>query len=296
MRSKSVEESESRLLDVLAAVEPLDPLSPQRYATAHAVWEAASDQRSMIRQWLAATVPALTKDVGSRPVEVLGVGVGDGSVDAVVARALTEVHEHVRYRGVEPHQPSLDRFVDALHVLNRAGLEVEAILGTFDDVDPDIRADVVCFVHSIYYVPDLAVAVDRAVAMLRPGGSIVVLTSPRRPLNVPAAAVTARTGDAQWFAEDVIDAAAGSGLDMHAEIIDASVDLSAIADDPDGTGRELLDFLIQARSSDMDPALLEAILTYLDAIAPEDGPVRHPHPVEALVIRNSIGASRPASA
>jgi len=250
----------------------------------------------MIQRWLARTVPNLTSHIGPRPVEFVGIGVGDGSVDAIVARGLTDVHRSVRYRGVEPHQPSLDRFVDALETLNHPGLDVEPILGTFDDVDPDIRADIVCFVHSIYYVPQLAAALERAVAMLRPGGSVIVLTSPHRPLNVPAAAIARRAGDPQWFAEDVADAAAGSGLDMDAEIIDARVDLSAIVDDPDGTGADLLDFLIQARSNDLDPTLHAAVMAYLDAIAIADEPVLHPHPVEALVIRSPISPAALASA
>lgn len=280
----------------VAASEPLDPLSPQRYTSAHASWEAASDQRSLIQRWLATTVPELTSHVESRAVEVLGIGVGDGSVDAIVARALTDVHRCVRYRGVEPHRPSLDRFVDALETLNQPGLDVEPILGTFDEVDPDTRADIVCFVHSIYYVPELAAAIDRAVAMLRPGGSVIVLTSPHQPLNVPAAAIARRAGDPQWFAQDVADAAAASGRDTCSQIIDARVDLNAIVDDPDGTGADLLDFLIQARSNDLDPTLLGAVMAYLDAIAVEDEPVLHPHPVEALVIHSPISPAASPSA
>lgn len=286
MQSDALMASRSRLLSAVADSEPLEPLTPQRYARAHAAWEAVSDQRSLIQSWMARTMPDLTSHVVSRPVEFMGVGVGDGSVDAIVARALADVHRHVRYLGVEPHRPSLDRFVNTLESLHLPGLEVEAIPATFDGVDSNHRVDVVCFVHSIYYVSDLTEALDRAVAMLRPGGSVVVLTSPHRPLNVPAAAIARRSGHPQWFAEDVADAAAASGLDSHSEIIDARVDLNAISGDPDGAGADLLDFLIQARSNDVDPTLSEAVMGYLDVIAVEGPTVLHPHPVEALVIRN----------
>mgnify|MGYP002651697094 CR=1 FL=1 len=44
------------------------------------------------------------------PVRVVGVGVGDGSVDAPLAAALAADGRRVRYTGVEPHAPSAADF------------------------------------------------------------------------------------------------------------------------------------------------------------------------------------------
>jgi hypothetical protein len=104
----------ARLRTVVAGGPPLPALGPVRYAETHAVWEAASDQRARLRDWLIAELPPLVDHVQDRPVAVLGVGVGDGSVDGPLAAALSVGGRRVHYVGVEPHPPSAGAFASRL--------------------------------------------------------------------------------------------------------------------------------------------------------------------------------------
>lgn len=137
----------------MAGSPALPELSGANYARTHAAYEAASDQRAGLQAWLPRELPSL---LGAGPLQVLGVGVGDGSIDAPLAAALAADGREVGYTGVEPHAASAAGFA----------------------------ARLVHFVHSLYYMADLRATLDQALAMLRPGGLLVAATAPREPLCV----------------------------------------------------------------------------------------------------------------
>jgi SAM-dependent methyltransferase len=261
----------------------LPPLSPARYAETHATWEAASDQRALLRDWLVAELPPLVGHVVDRPLAVLGVGVGDGSVDAPLAAALAAGGRRVDYVGVEPHRPSATAFGLRLAALGLPGLAVSTQVGDFGPSTAG-PVDLVHFVHSLYYVRDLGAALDQALAALDPGGLLVALTAPLDPLCVLTEALAPRAGHRQWFAGDVRAALAARGRTVREVTLDGRLDLTAVATDPDGTGEQLLDFLVQGRTRDLPAAARRAVLDHLAAIRlPGPGwPV--PHPLQVAVV------------
>lgn len=262
----------------------LPPLSPTRYAQAHATWEAASTQRALLRDWLVAELPPLVGHVVDRPLVVLGVGVGDGSVDAPLAAALAAGGRRVDYVGVEPHLPSASTFAIRLGALGLAGLAVSAQVADYGADDRAEPVDLVHFVHSLYYVRDLGAALDRGLAALGPGGLLVALTAPLEPLCLLTEALAPRTGHRQWFAGDVMAALADRGRTVREITLAGRLDLTAVGTDPDGTGEQLLDFLVQGRTRGMPAVARRAVLAHLDAIrlAGPGWPV--PHPLQVAVV------------
>ncbi len=276
------------LLELLARAVHRDGrvrgLSPERYATTHAAYEAVSDQRDKVLAWLLDEIPARVEPVTDRPVAVLGVGVGDGSVDGPLAARLAADERAVDYHGVEPHRPSLDRFASRLGGLGRPRLQVTASTSDFGTFTGRGPYDVVHFVHSLYYVADVGGAIDHAMGLLRPGGCLVALTSPREPLSVLASLLAPQTTHPQWFAESVGAELAARDLPTTTTTIDGRLDLSASRADPDGLGEQILDFLIQARSADLSPEVRTLVEAHLDDIAFADEPSVVPHPLTAMVV------------
>lgn len=268
-----------RLDDVLAALgrgTALEGLEPAGYARAHAAFEARSDQRRLIGEHLAEHL----RPRGDGPVAVLSVGCGDGSVDAVVAAALLEGPGDVRYVGVEPYAGSARAFADRMGAL-RPLLDVEVHQATFESAPlADELFDVVLFVHSIYYVPDVAATLRAAHSRLRPGGELLVLSAPMAALNRLVDALSPLVeGRRQWFSSDVAAGLAATGLggdSTHStQRLDAVLDLS-------GADADVLDFTTQVRLS---PEVREHVLAYLAAVAlPGHGPdaLLLPHPVDVL--------------
>ncbi|QJY46935.1 methyltransferase domain-containing protein [Pseudonocardia broussonetiae] len=269
-----------RLREEVRGCAPLPPLSGERYALTHAAYEAASDQRPRLQEWLARVLPPLL--VGCDPVRVVGVGVGDGSVDAPLAAALAADGRRVRYTGVEPHAPSAMGFAGRLSALPAEALTPSVVIGDFADHDAGHPADLVHFVHSLYYVDDLGASLDHALTMVRPGGLVVAATAPLEPLCVLTELLCPWGGHRPWFASDVRDELDLRGLEVRTETLVGRLDVTDVLADPCGRGEAVFDFLVGARTAAMTPAVRAAVLDHLRGIE-DDGHV--PHPLDMVIAR-----------
>lgn len=262
---------------------PLPALSGERYAVTHALYEAASDQRPRLQNWLASELPPLLAD--RDPVRVVGVGVGDGSVDEPLAAALADGGRRVHYTGVEPHVPSAVGFAGRLNALGARGLTPTVVIGEFADHDAGYPADLVHFVHSLYYVEDLSASLDHALSMVRPGGLLLTATAPLEPLCVLTEMLCPWAGRKPWFAEDVRAELDLRRLSVRTETLVGHLDVRDALVDPLGRGEAVLDFLIGARSCALEPGARLQLLDYLRDISLPGRPGMLPHPVELAITR-----------
>ncbi len=261
-----------RLRVAIADWLPLEPLDPVEYATGHALFEARSDQRARLTEWL-------VERLGCRsvaPSRVLSIGCGDGSVDMHVAAALARRGEPVDYTGIEPHAPSGRTFMSRLDDV--PGVNATVMQCPFERADPTGRYDVVLALHSLYYVADVAATIERAGALLAPGGELIVLHAPSAPLNVLVHLLA--PGRRQQFSAEVAAHFHTLGLRPQISRIGNRLDLSATGDAE--IGARLLSFTVQARVPLPLRPLVRAALS--EVALPGPGVVLD-HPVYALVLR-----------
>lgn len=261
----------------------LPALSAERYATTHAIYEAASDQRARLQNWLVTELPPLL--TMRDPLRVVGVGVGDGSIDAPLAVALAANGRRVCYTGVEPHPPSAAGFAQRLNGLGLPSLVPTVVIGDFVDHDAGHPADLVHFVHSLYYVGDLSAAMDHALNLVRPGGLLLAATAPLEPLCVLTELLCPWPGRKPWFAEDVHAELELRQLSILTETLVGHLDVRDAVSDPLGRGEAVLDFLIGARSRALDRQGREQLLDYLRDISLPGRPGVLPHPVDVTIAR-----------
>ncbi|MGH3997676.1 MAG: methyltransferase domain-containing protein [Pseudonocardiaceae bacterium] len=278
----------NRLRQAVARSPALPELSGLHYARTHAAYEAASDQRAGLQAWLPRQLPPLLDagpPHGGEPLRVLGVGVGDGSVDAPLADALAAQGRRVRYTGIEPHAMSAAGFVVRLAALPADSLTVTAVAGEFADHEAAVPADLVHFVHSLYYMADLGATLDHALAMLRPGGLLVTATAPRHPLCVLTELLSPGNGHRLWCAEDVTAELLARRLKVRSETMVAELDLRGLLIDPHGAGEPLLDFLVGAGTSTMAVEVRELVMAYLAEVALPGRSGVVPHPIDITITR-----------
>jgi SAM-dependent methyltransferase len=261
-----------------AASLPLNGLAPHNYARDHSAFEALSNQRCLIADWF---VDRLSSS-HTAPLSVLAVGCGDGALDATVAERLLARDPDagvVRYVGVEPLGVSAKHFHNRMGRIDNSRLSFDTVVAPFANSSLDETFDVVTFVHSMYYVPDVAEAVQAASALLRPDGEAIVLSAPRGGLNLLADLLApAIEGHRQWFSDDVHDALTYSDLDLSAQAtIEAVVDLTGASD-------EVLDFTVQA---ELTPDLRGLVRSYLADISVVAGRCVVRHPVDVYVVRTA---------
>lgn len=258
----------------------LPPLAPDTYARGHAAFEALSDQRALIGRHLSARLAGR----GAGPVSLLSVGCGDGSLDAPQAAALADVSpaRPVRYVGVDPYEPSTAAFAAAMAALGRDNLTAEVHTATFAAAPVGGAFDVVTFVHSMYYVPDVAATLRAAHDLLLPRGELLVLSAPRGALNLLVDVLAPPVDEhRQWFSDDIAAGVAAAGATPE-ETVTLEGRLSL-----DGAGDEVLDFAVQAR---LTPELRPLVRAYLEAVSvacPTSGVLHVPHPVDVHCLRRA---------
>jgi SAM-dependent methyltransferase len=275
-----------------APLLPLTPLAPADYKRNHALFEARSDQRGLVIDWLIRVVA----ERADGPTRVLSIGCGDGAVDVRLAEALASGGHQVDYVGVEPHGPSAEEFRNRLCLV--PGVTATAAVLPFGEFSPRTlasrpggrsapqRFDVITAVHSLYYVPDLRSALREGYRLLAPGGMLIVLHAPQETLNELVGVLA--PGRTQEFSQAVAAALAAEGLPVERGRIDACVDLSpgtTSLEPGDADARRALHFAVQAVVPDELHAL---VVEALRAGAVPGRPLRLPHPLDTFVIRAPV--------
>jgi len=262
---------------------PLNALAPLAYAAQHNAFEGLSNQRDLIADWL---VDRLSAGHATH-LSILAVGCGDGLLDAAVAERLLAGGPDrcaLRYVGVEPLEASARQFNERMGRIGSDQLSFDTVVAPFAEAVLDETFDVVTFVHSMYYLPDIAHALRAARALLRPNGVVLVLSAPRGVLNLLVDLIAPEIdGHRQWFSSDVCEAVTSIGVGpAYPSPIEAVVDLTGASDD-------VLDFTVQA---ELTPEFRRLVRRYLAEASLVAGRSVVPHPVDVY----AVGAAPRSSA
>lgn len=255
----------------------LPGLDSHTYARAHLAFENRSDQRRLIGEHLAGRLAARA----GQPISVLSVGCGDGTLDVPLARGLRRAPgaRRVRYVGVDPYEAGTTAFTRAMGELGDPDLQVETHPTTWEDAPVSGAFDLITFVHSMYYVPDVAAAVAKACSLLRPGGELVVLSGPRGAMNMLVdICAPPIDGHAQWFSDDVAAGITEATAPAHLDVAPVETLEALLTLEPET--HDVLDFVVQARLTPEARALVLACLRSAAVPDPVSGHPKVPHPVE----------------
>lgn len=273
----------SRIDRHLDEIGNLEELSDTRYHVTHERFEHASNQRSLIIDWLEHVADATTFPA-HRPTRLLSVGCGGGVMDQRIAQVFAEHVDALTLAGVDPN-PEHTRAFEALFA-NR-GFAVDVFTGLFEDYRPESTFDVVHLVHCLYYFEHIGPELRNAAEMLAPGGTMIILQAPNEDLNHLADRVWKKQFDqSAWYSDDVLAALRPLELDTRVQRLAAHVDVTECFEAGNPTGTEILDFIVQAETAEFSPAFQARLRESLRAICHVHGNrLLAEHPVDAIVCR-----------
>ncbi|MFT5154668.1 MAG: SAM-dependent methyltransferase [Planctomycetota bacterium] len=276
----------------LKDVSLLVPLDDERFLKTHEEFEARSNQRDRIIAWLCNHSDNDTTRTGD--LNLLSLGCGDGSVDLPTTRKLIGKSDHVRFVGLDPNGAQLAKLEQAFAAAALPDVTLkthELELGNFETAE---RFDHIHCVHSFYYMPDPAAALEHTISMLADDGELVFFHAPCEDLN----ALSTRFYDKYYerstlFAEDFALLLDESGLSYRRERIDARIDVTSLFDEQHVHGHELRDFILQFDSHKLPVAVVEPVERYMRLIAEGSRSAAWiAHPVDVFVIRRRADATR----
>ncbi|MFT4841060.1 MAG: SAM-dependent methyltransferase [Planctomycetota bacterium] len=274
----------------LESVGQLVPLDDARFLATHRTFENSSGQRELIIDWFRRHIAEQVAKAGKAGARrILSIGCGDGSVDVPIARALTDKFGSIDYVGVDPNAAELQQYDANFAAADLPGVTATANKGTFAAFEANGLFDHIHCVHSLYYMPDPASSLARALGLLAEGGELVLFHAPRQELN----ALTSRFYDKQYgrktlFADDFAAVLDATDYSYQCERIDARIDVTAMFGNQQAEAHALRDFILQFDSRSMPVAVTEPVERYLRLIA--DGTrssASIAHPVDVFVIRRA---------
>lgn len=267
-------------------LEQVHALSNKDYAQCLEVFEANSDQRFRILDWLEENI--LTHMLKSSN-SILSVGCGAGAFDEHVLKYLNGRMEQVKYLGIEPNPLEATEFLKRMQAqsVGQMAVDTSVLVEKFGERSLDAAFDLILFVHSIYYLDDRNEAIDAALSALKPGGVLIIVVAPDESLNVIANLIWQRQmGQKSFFSDDLRRHFDARGIDYSETRIAANLDATAGFNSTSQEGRDIIDFTVQTRMELLPEPLQHDISEFLLSTSKiEDGNTYLPHPVDVFCCR-----------
>ncbi len=274
-----------RLIDTaLKQSSDLVPLTDARYLEAHGIFEGRSNQQQLILEWFGNQIaPTLPQEGVCR---VLSVGCGSGVLDVQIATRLVEQTKDLLYVGVDPNKIECETFQRNFTQASLDSVKFEVEPTTFDQFEAECSFDLINLVHSLYYMPDPAAALQKARKLLAPGGRLVVFHAPCDEMNSLTEPFWQKLyGRSTLFAEDFRRLFDAWHWNYERARVDAKLEVSPLTHANQEVGIALTDFIAQIDSTRLDKPVQDLIARYLDLVSVEDENETHiSHPVDVFVI------------
>lgn len=272
-----------RIDDHFDNLSSLEELSDERYHATHERFEAASNQRALILEWLAALAKKQSLRARSS-TEMLSVGCGGGVMDRRVARVFADHVDALSLVGVDPNPEHTQAFEQQL---SGEGFDVQVFTSGFEDFQSVRNYDLIHFIHCLYYFKHIEPELRKAVDLLAPDGNLVVLQAPNEALNHLADRVWKKQFErSAWYSDDVVAVLKRMDVKLEVQRLDAEVEVTNCFDEDSDIGREILDFIVQAETRKFSRTFQKSLLESLHSICRQHGDrLMCKHPVDAIVAR-----------
>jgi SAM-dependent methyltransferase len=265
----------------VANLEQVYALTDEDYARSLEIFEASSDQRSEILNWLKINVLSqMPKGSNS----ILSIGCGTGAFDEQILQNLIGRMKKIKYLGIEPNKLEAEEFEKRMQMSGTENTVVDSsvLVDKFGNRPFGKDFDLVLLVHSIYYLDDRNDAIDAALDALSPGGVLIIVVAPDESLNVIANQVWQRQmGHKSFFSDDLRLHFDNRGIEYSETRISAKLNVTNCFNAISHEGRDIIDFTVQARTGLLPEPLQKDIFKFLLSISEvEAGNTYLPHPVD----------------
>ena len=176
--------------------------------------------------------------------------------------------------------------MSSMDLAGNQNTRVEALNTDFERCTEQRRFDRVLMVHSLYYMEDPELAIDKALNLVNESGRLIILIASNDTLNELSSSFwKMENGGSSWFSEDLSKHLEERGVSFERNRIEARLDITSCCEPESEQGSHIADFIAQVPLGELPPGLRTMIFSYLKATSHLDGDIRWlPHNVDAFVI------------
>ena len=280
------------LRGLIAGNGPISPLAGEVYMRTHVAFEESSNQQAKILDWLVDHLDSSPQE----PLELTSVGAGSGILDVPMLEQLGQ-RRTIDYQVIEPIAEQCEAFrKHANRLSSDLGVSLDIRNSTLEDVETEREVDHVLVIHSIYYFPALPAALEKLVALAKPGGEVVIAVAPFEQMNQLAEVFWQPQSTARvWFEADVLRALEALGL---RDVVRERIEGELVLEPGTPATNDILGFLLQCSLESLPREARALVLAYLEEVGQQqNGQLLVPHPVSLLRFRGRprAGQLRPAA-
>lgn len=239
-----------RALQALAEENPRKPLRGYYYEQCNRIFRQSSNQQQHMLEWaLRNTQHHVSTD---ESFDVLSIGCGCGIFDLPFLKRLMSGNEGTtfNYVGVDYNNEQVKHLRAALYAAKLELLNYRIDYADIANWQPDQLFDCILLVHSLYYIPNPFKVLDKARALLKPGGKILIFSAEKDGINMAAEAFVQadeipRDNNNYVFNDTIDRYLKQREVPAQRECLNATFDASSIFAQIEDDRTQLLSFLAQ---------------------------------------------------
>lgn len=246
-------------------------LCHDRYAECFEAYKTISTEWECMRQWIHDNL--LDSLPHKENISILSVGSGSGDFDLQLIKLVASKFKSVDYVAVEPNKVHSRQFKIKTITYPLQGIRFRIHTLPFEELRIDTRFDLIHLTHCLYYVPDRAGAVLKALNMIVDHGIVLIFHQTPMGINQIQRRFLKRvkgTEKDMFSSKELQDILDRHHIKYRLNIINSFMDISdCLTSDSEAT-QKLISFFLECDTRQLLPEIRQKICRFIKELSCND--------------------------
>lgn len=246
-------------------------LCHDRYAECFEVYKRLSTEWECMRQWIYNNL--LDSLPHKENISILSVGSGSGDFDLQLIELVASRFRSVDYVAVEPNKVHSQRFKIRTITYPLQGIRFKIHTLPFEELRIDTHFDLIHFTHCLYYIPDRARAVLKALNMIVDHGIVLIFHQTPMGINQIQRRFLKRvkgTEKDMFSSKELQDILDRHHIRYRLNMMDSFLDVSDCLIADSETSRKLISFFLECDTRQLLPEIGQEICRFIKELSCND--------------------------
>ncbi len=243
-------------------------LCHDRYAECFEAYKRISTEWECMRQWIHDNL--LDSLSHKENISILSVGSGSGDFDLQLIELLASKFKSVDYVAVEPNKVHSQQFKIRTITYPLQGIRFRIHTLPFEELRIDERFDLIHFTHCLYYIPDRARAVLKALNMIVDYGIVLIFHHTPMGINQIQRRFLKRVKGTEkdiFCSKELQDILDRHHIRYRLNMMDSFLDVSDCLIADSETTQKLISFFLECDTRQLLPEIRQEICQFINKLS-----------------------------